>query len=423
MQRLLALTLVLIFCAAAFSVVFAERAEITYTLTLTDNGDGTYTLVGTVPSGVSTGKIAVSVRDSLVLREGSLTSPIGGVTNENYNKNGVTGAYVVFTLLSALPENTVVFTAVYEGAYTNADDITVPLWELGDIASVFASDADGDIAFAFVPFTGEGSEDVSSTSSDESSEQSNEQSGEETSQPPAEAPVYLITVTDNGEGTYTVRGTVSGGVNSGKIVIAVSDDLTLISGSLKGPMGSIANESYNRGGVQGACITFSTAMFFVEGTVVFTATYRAADGAVIGTEDVEAVEWNLGINGEKVSSNLTHAARYEYVPHEHSCSWVQEVEGHYKECACGHTEAEGSHAYDGRTDKECNDCGYSRVVIGDVNLDGAVDNLDAAAILSHDCMLTLLEGDSLAAGDMNGDGEANNLDAVRVLWYDAGIIE
>ena len=411
MQRIIALSLALLLCAATFCVVSADTAEITYTLTLTDNGNGTYTLVATVPSGVSTGKIAVSVSDRLTLKEGTLSSPIGGVTNEAYDKNGVTGVYVVFTLLSPLPADTVVLRAVYEGAGADAGDISVPLWELGDIASTFASDADGDVRFAFVPFTGESSEEVS------------EESSEEVSVAPTEAPVYRITVTDNGEGTYTVKGAVSGAVNSGKIVISVNERLSLISGSLKGVVGCIVNESYDRGGVKGACVTFSTAMIFGEGTVVIPANYRAADGADIGPGDVIAAEWNLGINGEKLSSNLTHDAVYEYVSHTHSGAWVQSAEGHYKKCSCGYVEDEGPHGYDGRLDKECNDCGYSRLVIGDVNFDGKADNLDAVLILSHDCMLSCLDGDGLVAGDMNGDGEVNNLDAVRVLWFDAGIIE
>ncbi len=62
------------------------------------------------------------------------------------------------------------------------------------------------------------------------------------------------------------------------------------------------------------------------------------------------------------------------------------------------------------------------VLLGDANLDGNVDNLDAAYILRHDAALVVLSGDNLAAGDVNQDGLVDSLDAAQVLKFDAGII-
>lgn len=59
---------------------------------------------------------------------------------------------------------------------------------------------------------------------------------------------------------------------------------------------------------------------------------------------------------------------------------------------------------------------------GDVNDDGEVDNLDAAAVLKYDAGLTELPPDQLAAADINGDGTVDNLDAAAILKHDAGII-
>ena len=62
------------------------------------------------------------------------------------------------------------------------------------------------------------------------------------------------------------------------------------------------------------------------------------------------------------------------------------------------------------------------ILLGDVNLDGAVNSLDAAQVLKHDAQIISLEGDSLTAADVNGDGSINSLDAAMILRFDAGLI-
>lgn len=61
------------------------------------------------------------------------------------------------------------------------------------------------------------------------------------------------------------------------------------------------------------------------------------------------------------------------------------------------------------------------VTVGDVNLDGSVDNLDAAIILRYDAGIIELDDATLARGDYNGDGEVDNIDAAAILRYDAGL--
>jgi len=63
------------------------------------------------------------------------------------------------------------------------------------------------------------------------------------------------------------------------------------------------------------------------------------------------------------------------------------------------------------------------IAYGDVNVDGAINSLDAAQTLKHDALLITLEGDALAAGDVNGDGTVNSLDAAQILKYDAKLIQ
>ena len=59
----------------------------------------------------------------------------------------------------------------------------------------------------------------------------------------------------------------------------------------------------------------------------------------------------------------------------------------------------------------------SAVVLGDVNADGKVNNVDAALVYAyHNKKLTLTE-DQLAAADVNGDGKVNNVDAALIYAY------
>lgn len=61
-------------------------------------------------------------------------------------------------------------------------------------------------------------------------------------------------------------------------------------------------------------------------------------------------------------------------------------------------------------------------LLGDVNGDEEVDNLDALLILKYDAGISDFTEAQLSVGDMNGDGEVDNLDALTVLKIDAGLI-
>lgn len=56
-----------------------------------------------------------------------------------------------------------------------------------------------------------------------------------------------------------------------------------------------------------------------------------------------------------------------------------------------------------------------RVLLGDVNGDGAVDTMDAAAILRYSAGTSDLTDEQLAAADVNGDGLVDTMDAVAIL--------
>jgi len=59
--------------------------------------------------------------------------------------------------------------------------------------------------------------------------------------------------------------------------------------------------------------------------------------------------------------------------------------------------------------------------LGDVNGDGKVNSLDAAAVLRYDAGLQQFTDEEKAAADINGDGTVNSLDAAQILKHDAGL--
>lgn len=59
-------------------------------------------------------------------------------------------------------------------------------------------------------------------------------------------------------------------------------------------------------------------------------------------------------------------------------------------------------------------------VIGDVNGDGEVDNMDALQILRYDAGLENLSAEQRKVADVNGDGRVDNLDVTAIFAKDAG---
>ncbi len=61
-------------------------------------------------------------------------------------------------------------------------------------------------------------------------------------------------------------------------------------------------------------------------------------------------------------------------------------------------------------------------VLGDVNGDGKIDNLDANLVYRYFNGKVTLTDEQLAAADVNGDGEVDNLDANTIYRYFNGKI-
>ncbi len=127
-------------------------ADITYFVTLTDNGNGTATIVAVVPRGVSSGKLAIKVSDKLELIAGSLSSVNGAAVNENY----ILGACVSFSSSGLYSEGTEVFRATYKikaGAELSVNDFYSPEWNLFGLNEMLSSEEYGSILKIFVEHT------------------------------------------------------------------------------------------------------------------------------------------------------------------------------------------------------------------------------------------------------------------------------
>ena len=60
-----------------------------------------------------------------------------------------------------------------------------------------------------------------------------------------------------------------------------------------------------------------------------------------------------------------------------------------------------------------------KLLIGDVNLDGQINIVDATAVQRHIVEIALLTGDGLIAADTNGDGFYNIKDVTAIQYYAA----
>lgn len=117
----------------------------TYTVTLTDNGDGTATITAKLPSGVASGKLVIDVSDKLTYVSGSLSSTSGANTNENYTGGTLC---IAFAYTNVLDNGTVVFTAdfiINGNTELSIDDFMAPQWNISDGSVKLATEADGDV--------------------------------------------------------------------------------------------------------------------------------------------------------------------------------------------------------------------------------------------------------------------------------------
>ena len=180
---------------------------------------------------------------------------------------------------------------------------------------------------------------------------------------------------------------------------------------------------------------------------VYTVTFTGVDGVVLDTQSVEHggaatapdperegysfIRWDKSF--DVVTEDLTVGAIYEvktytvtFKNHDGTVIGTQTVEHGASATAPEVPERDGYvfAGWDGDYSIIKADVSLTArfVLLGDVNLDGRVDNLDSAYILRHDAAINLLTGDALIAADANADGTVSALDAAHILRYDAGLI-
>jgi len=122
--------------------------------------------------------------------------------------------------------------------------------------------------------------------------------------------VYII----KGEkDSYTIKAVVPANVTSSTIVLSTSKNLTIKEGTLKTVEGnSVVNESYNRDGIKGACVTFAYIQDLPENTVVYEAEYTAVGGAAISEADVSVKKWNLVADMDYLGTQDTEQVVIKY---------------------------------------------------------------------------------------------------------------
>ena len=132
------------------------------------------------------------------------------------------------------------------------------------------------------------SEDVSDdASSDDDS--SDDDSSDDVEEIVIADPTYTVTYSVNEDGTANITVTTPEGVGNGKVLLAVSENLTLVEGSATTATGGALNVTDN-----GIVVSFASATTFAEGTVVISADYTVAEGAEITADDFNVPTWQLG---------------------------------------------------------------------------------------------------------------------------------
>lgn len=162
----LAFTTVFFALCLCFAPSAAAADYQTFTVRVSDNGDGSATVTATIPAGVFSGKIVVTPSERLTLDVDSFKGPAGAPSaiNDKYLREEnvgtedapvvreITGQCVSFAGVSLMEEGTVVFSAVYtasDGQPITDADFTVPVWNLSNGKEFLGIQYNGDVQFVY----------------------------------------------------------------------------------------------------------------------------------------------------------------------------------------------------------------------------------------------------------------------------------
>ncbi len=152
------------------------------------------------------------------------------------------------------------------------------------------------------------SEEPSDVEPSESSEVDSSESSEE--EVVVADPTYTATLTDNGDGTASLSIVLPDGIGNGKVVFAISENLTYVANSAATATGGALNDV-----MEGQItVSFASMSTFAEGTVALEADFDIAEGAELSEADINVPTWELGDGTFELSSNEDGDVIKVYVP-------------------------------------------------------------------------------------------------------------
>ena len=468
MKKTVSLILAIAMCVCAFAFTSANAADyVAFNLTLTDNGDGTASVSVSVPAGVSSGKIVLSVSDKLEYISGSAVSTIGGTINDSYYRDDVYGVCLTFATVSELNEGVVVLTAKYtivDGGFVSVDDVAAPVWNVSDGNEKLGSNAMGDINKAYTPayytvkFYGLNGTILSERSVER---------GTAAKAPTVPEPEGYVFKGWDKEFDNILSNTIVNGIferlSYNVKFVGMNNNLiseqTVYHGEAAEAPSAPAIVGYNfiRWDGEYSSVKSNVTVYAVYEKKTYNVTFTGMNDAVIDVQsvrfgeaavapeapDVEGYDftgWDDefdNITGNKVIKAIYVLKSFQ-VTFEADGGGVLDgntfvtVDYGTDVSAIPHPTPVPDKGYifvgwditEGTVTSEMTIVGkfIKNYVLGDVNNDGEVDNLDAAKVLRYDAgILEFSEAEEMA-GDVNLDGEVNNVDAALILKYDAGII-
>ena len=177
----------------------------------------------------------------------------------------------------------------------------------------------------------------------------------------------------------------------------------------------------------------------------YTLELQAADGkkaasclAVVGdttsTLYTGAVKFTLGFTGNAGEQYVVFLLQDSEVPTQSSIRYIDQKEGGAVSFTVYPSEltTPGSYGvYVSSTNQAYTEVASFQVtnswekapyILGDVDMNGSVNSMDALLLLQYKAMLVELNETQKLAADVNSDGEINSIDALTILQINAGII-
>ncbi len=398
-------------------------AEITYTANIYYDAYGYALIEVTIPAGIGNGILELRTTNVLV-PTGEYSSDLEGDPLSHYAVN-FTGTYFIISFSSdeTIEEGTVVLRANYriaDGCTVSTDDVFSDRWNLGDGLAHIATQDDGDIT-----------KTLNEVIADEAPEEDI----------PAEITFHAhITIVNYSFATVEVI--VPAGIGSGYIELKTTDKL-IPTGEYSTDLSDDPHSYYTtRFTGESYIISFASSSFIDEGTVVLRAEYEVSD-TDLTADDVFSDDWYLSDGLEYLANQddgdiekTMEVILYEYevftvtftdwdgsVIHTTEVRRGESAIAPFEPVREGYRFIGWSTSLDNITEDTTAVALYEAdYILGDVNLDGVVNSLDAAQILKHDAFLITLVDGGLLAADVNGDTIINSLDAALVLKFDASLI-